>query len=501
MESVTPQTILLIMTDQQRADLCARQGFPVDCTPRLDALAGSGCWFDHAYTTAPVCVPARISMLTGRFPSVHGARENAGYDRPRYDRDLFDVARSEGFRTALIGKNHSHLTADRVDRFSTFGHLGRVPPSESGAEGAFDAWLQELGAMTASEPTPHPIEVQNPARIVTEAIDWLDEDPRRPALAWLSFPEPHVPYQVPEPYFSDFGPDVVPEPATTRAALDGKSQPWQWVQRLGDALGESDRESVLRARANYVGMLRLIDDQIGRLVDHLETTGRMDSTLIIFVADHGDYAGEYGLLRKGAGIPEVLMRIPMFFSGAGVLRQAQDALSGAHVSLVDVLPTICELAGWTVPDGVQGRSLAAVLRGQTPTGEFDSIYAEQGVGGLPYPDDGAVATSLPEEGAPGAKVPVATLCDVTQDGALRMIRSGRWKLIMQVSGEAELYDLETDPLELTDRYHDADCADTVRTMLEQLAKWLIRAADPLPIPPKGYPRTHHPRNYFWGDDT
>ena len=77
-----------------------------------------------------------------------------------------------------------------------------------------------------------------------------------------------------------------------------------------------------------------------------------------------------------------------------------------------------------------------------------------------------------------------------------MIRSGRWKLIMQVSGEAELYDLDADPLELKDRYHDPDCADTVRRMLELLARWLIRAADPLPIPPRGYARTQHPRNYF-----
>lgn len=511
MTTQRPDTILVIMTDQQRADFSAREGFGVDSTPRLDALARQGCWFDRAYTAAPVCVPARISMLTGRFPSVHGVRENHDFASPRHAGDLFDVATEAGYRTALIGKNHSHVTAARVDRFSTFGHLGRTPPSDPETEeGRFDAWLHELGAMTSREATPHPVEVQNPARIVTEAIDWLSAEPNEPALAWLSMPEPHVPYQVPEPYFTDFGPDVVPEPATDSEVLDNAGLPWQWVRRLGRALNEADRETLLRARANYVGMMRLIDDQIGRLVDHLTDTGRLQSTLIVFVADHGDFAGDYGLLRKGPGLPEVLTRVPMFFSGAGVHRDTGlVGPSRAHVSIVDILPTICELAGWTVPDGVQGRSLVPLLQGrEQPPGEFDCAYAEQGVGGLPHPGGSAVddyiasdAESLVGDSGqtppPGADVPVATLCDVTQDGALRMVRSGRWKLVMQVTGETELFDLSQDPYELHDRHRDPECAEAYTSMLEHLAKWLIRVADPLPIPEGGYARSTHPRNYHW----
>ncbi|MFW6597711.1 sulfatase [Propionibacteriaceae bacterium Y2011] len=345
------------------------------------------------------------------------------------------------------------------------------------------------------------MEVQNPARIVFEAIEWLDAEPEAPALAWLSIPEPHVPYQVPEPYFSDFGPDVVPQPDTTSEALDGAGLPWQWVRRLGKALDEADPDTLQRARASYVGMLRLIDDQIGRLLDHLAETGRLESTLIVFVSDHGDYAGEYGLLRKGAGVPEVLTRVPMFFSGAGVGSDiCADGPSPAHVSMVDVFPTICELAGWPVPNGVQGRSLVPLLQGEVPAGEFDSSYAEQGVGGLPHPGGPGIEDLLSpgRAGAPGADVPVATLCDVTQDGALRMVRSGRWKLIMQVTGETQLYDLEEDRYELHDRHADPACAEVYVSMLEHLAKWLIRVADPLPIPDGGHPRVSHPRNYHWG---
>lgn len=481
--------VIIVMTDQQRADLSAREGFAVDCTPTLDALARSGRWFNRAYTAAPLCVPARISLLTGRFPSAHGVRENHGFQSPRRAEDLFDVARGQGLRTALIGKNHSHLTAERADRFETYGHLGQVPPLDDDSEAAqFDAWLHRLGARVATEASPFPVTAQMPSRIVDRGIDWLDES-TTPGLLWLSFPEPHVPYQVPEPYFSRYTPATVPPPQTGPDDAGGRGLAWEWVQQLGRRLG--DQERLERARANYVGMLRLVDDQIARLVAYLERSGKRDRTLIIALADHGDFAGEYGLLRKGPGIPEVLIRIPMLITGPGV--SADPEPSPAHVSITDVVPTICDLAGWPVPEGVQGRSLAEVLRGVVPSGEFETAYAEQGVGGLPVTDP-AELERLDAEGPGGV---VATLCDVTQDGSLRMVRSGRWKLVVPVAGAPQLFDLERDPYELDDCYPDPRHAPTVARLMLQLTQWLVRVDDPLPIPKDGYPRRLHPRNYYW----
>lgn len=496
MPPVSPDTIIVVTTDQQRADFCAREGFGVDCTPTVDALARRGCWFPRAYTAAPVCVPARVSLLTGRFPSAHGVRENHGYAAPRYTEDLMDLGRTAGLRTALIGKNHSHLTADRVDHLLPYGHLGQQEPGPaSEPERAFDAWLRELGARVSSIPTPHPPEVQMPARLVTHAIDWLEAGRDQRSLLWLSFPEPHVPYQVSEPYFSAYDPSVVPPPDITGADPATLPLAWRWVRELGHRLGEDDAETLQRARASYVGMIRLIDDQLARLVRHLEDTGRMSSTLLVFHADHGDFAGDYGLMRKGPGMPEVLQRIPLVFSGAGV--EAAPEPSPAHVSITDILPTVCDLMDWPLPAGVQGRSLAPLLRAEpVPEAEFDSVYAEQGIGGIPYRDGDIDVT--PRDAAPGQ--PADTLNEVTQGGSLRMVRSGRWKLQADATGRMSLFDLETDPYELDNRYGNPDYADISTLMVERLAAWLIRTADPLPIPANGYPRKRHPHNYFWIED-
>ena len=106
--------IVLIMTDQQRADVSAREGFPLDTTPFIDELASRGVWFSRAYTPVPICAAARISLLTGRYPSAHRVRENRGIQYATYHQDLIDVLQANGYATALCGKNHSHLTPERV---------------------------------------------------------------------------------------------------------------------------------------------------------------------------------------------------------------------------------------------------------------------------------------------------------------------------------------------------------------------------------------------------
>ena len=496
-ERGVPGNIIVIMTDQHRADLSAREGFPVDTTPTLDALAKTGSWFPHAYTSAPLCVPARVSLLTGRYPSAHGIRENFDYEAPSYVADLMDVAAAADYRTAMIGKNHSHLTAKRVDVFAEYGHLGRIPASKAtGVDAEFDAWLRELGFDTALEPTPFPVEHQLPYRIVDDTIDFLASNPEGRNLVWLSIPEPHVPYQVPEPYFDQFPPDDVPPPETTRKDLP-EAFSWRYAGALGEHSSEADGEVLRRARANYVAMLRLIDDQILRLLDHLEETGRLEDTLIVFVADHGDFVGEYGLMRKGPGVPEVLVRVPLVFAGVGI----EGGLNNAHVSIVDLFPTLCHFMGQPIPAGTQGRSLIEVLRGADGRlREFESAYVEQGIGGIPSSEEDVAEERPGVVVAPSGKVTVDTLNAVTQGGLLRMVRAGRYKVVQDVLGEIQLFDLELDPYELNNCAGRPDLAAIEARMLKRLSAWLVRTADPLPIPPHGYPRKVHPMNYVWDDE-
>jgi arylsulfatase A-like enzyme len=464
----SPRDIVLVMTDQQRADLTAREGFPIDCTPALDGLATTGRWFNRAYTTTPLCVPARISLLTGRFPSAHGVLGNNGYDDPVRGPDLIDVLGKAGFRTGLIGKNHSHLTPDRLDHWVEYSHFGRVPATAAtGRDREFDDWLRANPGTTPT-PTPFPLEQQLPVRIVDEAISWLDSAaPEERSFLWLSIPEPHVPYQVPEPYFH--APDAVPPAATTIDVLADRSFDWRYAGRLAQRSGEADPELLARARANYVGMLRLVDDQLARLVAHLEQAGRLESTLFLHVADHGDFAGEYGLMRKGPGLPEVLTRIPMLFHGPGV--RADVRPSPAHVSIADVLPTLCELVEQPVPEGTQGRSLVPLLTDPDAAG-FDSVYAEQGYG-EPLDED-ALGDRTPglRETASGG-VAVDTVNEVTQSGKRQMIRAGRWKLLATADGATQLFDLDADPFELHDLAGRADLAATLRRLQQELERWSV----------------------------
>jgi arylsulfatase A-like enzyme len=504
---MTRPNIVVVMTDQQRADVSAREGWPLDTTPFLDGLARGGTWFNRAYTASPLCTPARVSLLTGRYPGAHRIRENFGVDRAVYERDLFDVAREHGYRTALIGKNHSHVTPERVDRYFNLMHnganagAGLSETERAPDEAAFDEWLRQLNHRVAMEPAPFPLECQLPYRIVSDAVRWIDSSSREagetrdaPFCLWLSFPEPHNPYQVPEPYYSLFPPESIPPLVTGKDALEGRGFKWEYARRIGDMAHPTYDELIPRARANYMGMLRLIDDQMKRLVGFLDERGLRENTLLVFVSDHGDFVGEYGLMRKGPEVPEILTRVPMFWHGPGIAPRG-DA-HPAHVSLVDVFPTLCEAADLPQPAGVQGRSLWPLLTGSAyPEEEFASAYVEQGIGGLHYTDEDVTALDQ-KPGFNAERSAFDELNAVSQSGLLRMVRRGDWKLALDMHGRGQLYHLPSDPLELRNRFGDPDCAAVQGELLVDLAAWMMRAQDPLPVPERGYRRKTDPRNYW-----
>ncbi|MCC7354850.1 MAG: sulfatase-like hydrolase/transferase [Anaerolineae bacterium] len=488
--------IVIIMTDQQRADASAREGFPLDTTPFLDSLARSGVWFNRAYTSAPVCAPARISMLTGRYPSAHRIRKNRAIHLASYDRDLIDVLREQGYATALAGKNHSHLKPERLDHWFELSHEGGRGEGRTADEMAFDQWLTVLNHGVSREPTPFPLECQGPYRAVTDSQAWIRSLQGRPFFLWLSFAEPHSPYQVPEPYFSLFPIETLPPMRVGKEALAQKGFKWEWTKHIGTQAYPNYDALLPRMRANYFGMMRLIDDQVRRFVAFLEAEGLRDNTLIVFVSDHGDFAGDYGLMRKGPEMPEVLMRVPTFVTGPGV--KPSPSPHPAHVSMVDIMPTLCEAAGIPLPDGVQGRSLWPLLTGDDyPAEEFAAVYAEQGFGGLhytesdpPVPDNGFII------GPRGLSFD--ELNSHSQSGTMVMLREGNWKLLFDMQGRGQLYNLARDPLEMGNLYGKAEHAETQNRMLAELLAWALRTQDTLPLP-KGkyaYVLKRDPRNYW-----
>jgi arylsulfatase A-like enzyme len=490
---ITKPNIIIIMTDQQRADVCSREGFAIDTTPFLDSLARRGVWFNRAYTSAPVCAPARVSMLTGRYPSATRVRTNHNIEDATYERDLIDVLRAQGYATALCGKNHSHLTSERLNHWFGLGHAGGYgQPGRTAAEEAFDQYLVDLHHRVAMEPTPHPLKCQGPYRAVSDAQQWISGLRGQPFFLWLSFAEPHNPYQVPEPYFSLFPPESFPPARAGAESLKVKGFKFELLKEMGQAAFPDYDDQVARLGANYAGMLRLIDDQVRRFVEFLQARGLAENTILVFLSDHGDFMGEYGLVRKGPEVPDYLMRIPMFWIGPHIVADAQ--AHPAHVSIVDVMPTLCEAIGVPLPAGVQGRSLWPLLTGDAyPEEEFASAYAEQGFGGLHYTPEDLI--DFTEDGLVPA-IGFDSLNRWSQSGTMRMLRKGAWKLEYDMQGRGQLYDLAKDPAELDNLFGKAEYAELRGELVEELLAWVLRAQDPLPLPRRRYVMKTDPRNYW-----
>jgi len=271
------------------------------------------------------------------------------------------------------------------------------------------------------------------------------------------------------------------------------------MRQLQERMHPGYDDSWRRHVSNYLGSIRMIDDQLARLLSYMQQNQLIENTLVVHVADHGDYVMDYGLMRKGVGMPEALIRIPMIWSGSGV--KARQGPHPAFVSMADVMPTLCEAVGADIPRGVQGRSLWPLLEGKDyQEEEFRSIYAESGFGGLFYDSSDDVPFSAAEfRGIGRYTVPAehATFDElnlVTQSGYMKMVRLGDWKLLYDMMGSGELYHLASDPCELKNLFGDASVAREQMRLLEELLKWTIRTQDSLPV--GAYP-TKWPKGHNW----
>ena len=247
--------IVIIMTDQQRADLCGREGFPLAVTPYVDQLAQENVWFNKAYTVAPASSPARCSMFTGRFPSATHVRTNRNIPDIFFEQDLVGVLKENGYKTALVGKNHAYLKPADLDFWSEYGHWGKnkktTPEEKETAR-----FLNQKARGQWLEPSPIPVEEQHPAKIVNETLSWIESQKENPFFVWVSFPEPHNPYQVCEPYYSMFSPDKLPVLKTSRKDLEKKGEKYRILAELEDASCPNLEQDLPRIRCNYRGLVR-----------------------------------------------------------------------------------------------------------------------------------------------------------------------------------------------------------------------------------------------------
>ncbi|MFM2089956.1 MAG: hypothetical protein RLZZ127_445 [Planctomycetota bacterium] len=374
--------ILLITTDQQRWDgLGIARADRELRTPHLDALAVAGMRFDRAYSTCPVCIPARRSLLTGLHPSAHGLRhyqDGLDWDPPF---TLPGILARHGWQTELIGKLHLHPQ----DRRYGFEHQVRTEAPQDRWDSPVqkvNAWAEALRA--AGHAHPYDLGLGSNSRrarpwdkaehlhhtswVADRAVDWLtrERDTTCPFFLHLSFWAPHPPFIPPQAYWDRYHRRHGHRPMVGRWVPDRPVQPGL---PLDASHGPFDPEELHEAVAGYFGLIEHLDDRIAHVLSRLFEYGcarAKDPTLVVFTSDHGEQLGDHHLFRKSLPF-ESSMRVPFLISGINLplARGTSDAL----VCLEDIPATVLDLCGLPLPeplgDGVNGTSLAPLLAGGT----------------------------------------------------------------------------------------------------------------------------------------
>lgn len=413
------------MSDEHAPMFSGAYGHPLVQTPHLDKLASDGVLFENAYCNSPLCVPSRMSFMTGRYIHHIGVWDNASplaSDAVTWAHLL----RAVGYEVVLSGKQH-FVGPDKLHGFST--QLARDPHGENlhpihpWADGIVAAEKPWPGVDQAGPGTTMEIEVDDEAEAA--ALSYI-RDPARQEQPWalnVSFIAPHFPLIVPQHYWDMYPPDEVDLPHIPPGHLENQHPVYKRMRHMF-GLAEFPDAALRRARAGYYGLITYLDDKIGRLVDALTSTNQLDNTVIIYVSDHGEMAGEHGMWRK-SNFYEESARIPMLISWPQRLASGRRVTE--VVSLVDLVATMVDLADAPAIAPLDGDSLLPLTQkdGQNGSVEWkDEAFAEYLAHGVQRP--------------------------------MAMLRRGRFKLNYSLDDAVELYDLVTDPHELHDLGDDPD---------------------------------------------
>ena len=443
-------------------------------TPNYDRLAAEGTLFEQNYTAHPVCVASRCSLMTGWYPHVAGFRTLKHLMQPWHPNFLRYIHEA-GFETHIYGKNHvfsEPVYRECVDKYlySDFDHGTR--PAHSAPE------LVPDYTMLAPPLPDSELENMHDTRCVEAAIRalraWKPGD--KPMFIFLPTLWPHAPYTVPEQYYNMYDPDALPAPLP--ADLPGKPAAQALIRRYR-ALEDKDPAVFRKVQAVYLGMCSYVDMLLGRLLDALDETGLAGDTTVIAASDHGDWAGDWGLVEKWPNaMDDDLTHVPLIIRRPG---GAPGHRVRELTQTFDILPTICDWEGIPVRHDHFGRSLAAQVAG-APGDPARMVYCEGGYDlREPHCFEGTKGFSAFNQ--PGTlyypkmkqqqRDPLS-VCRTT------MLREARWKLNVRTNGENELYDMVNDPGERVNLYASPEHRETVRRLEKRMLEWLMDTADVVP---------------------
>ena len=444
--------ILVIMYDQIAASALRCYGNPTTKTPNIDRLAAEGVVFDNAYCNSPLCTPARYCLMTGQLPTQTGGYDNAAY-LPSTVPTVAHYLRAAGYRTMLSGKMH-FVGPDQLHGFEERRTTDIYPadfgwtPDWTNFDERIDWWYHNMSSVTGAGVAEVTNQLLYDDEVGNNAVRALHDaaraDDGRPFFMVASFTHPHDPYVTRRQYWDLYDGVDIPLP---RVGLAEESHPHtkrlMHVSDMANATITDD--DVRRARRAYYGNVSYVDDWTGRLLATLDALQLRNDTVVMLVADHGDLLGEHGLWYKMSFFEDAV-RIPLVVHAPARFAAGRVA---APVSLVDVLPTLADLAGAPAPvQPLAGTSLVPLLNHASTTSAVEATER----------------TVVGEYMAEGSIAPVV------------MLRHGEWKFIHSPVDPDQLFHLASDPDEVRNLAQDPTHAATLAVFQKEVAaRWNLDA--------------------------
>ena len=440
--SASLPNVLIIQTDEHHFQTLGCYGGQIVQTPHIDRLASEGALCTSFYATTPVCSPSRAALLTGLYPQHNRVVQNnvplpSGTNAPWgpfFSRRVTEPATSVNGTWMEMG-SHSGLQPGplvlRTVASCSIGGIGKKFVLQDGRP--------EVGALNRNGEPSYELDDADEKTFATDflterALEFIGQKEDRPFFLMLSFPDPHGPNSVRKPYDTLFDDVTIPIPDTLR-------KPDSQIPAWAPSDAKITVATLRRLMPKYFGMVKCIDDNVGRILHLLEQTGALDQTLIVFTSDHGDLCGEHGRLNKGnpyegsARIP-FLMRYPSEIP--------PNTRIGIALSCVDFLPTLNGVLNLQISEVFNGRDASQWFRGNPPPSWNDITFLRSSRGGN-------------------------WLCAASE----------RYKLVVSSGERPWLMDLQTDPAEALNHASDPHKAEVLQSMARALKVYAIEEKDPL----------------------
>ncbi|CCA89990.1 sulfatase-like hydrolase/transferase [Novosphingobium sp. PP1Y] len=454
--------LVLFMPDELRADVLSCYGNPVTLTPNFDALARQGTRFANCHVQYPICSPSRCSMLTGWPPSVRGHRSQFARLRPD-EPNMFRYLREAGYDVFWVGKNDAltqECFRDSVTEWQSqpilrFGG-GPLPSVDTAT------MVMRPGEAKRTDTTDY--------ACIQQAVQWLERrETDRPFCIFIASWEPHPPYRAPADFATMYKPADLPPLIPAGLA---KKPDFHAAIRGSHGLDRIDDAALREVRAAYYGQVSYTDWLLGELMEAMERTGRSRDTALFVASDHGDYAGDYGLIEKWpSDLTSCLTHVPLIGRVPGL---AGGQAASDMVELFDIMPTFLGLAGTRTRHTHFARSLLPQMHG-LPGDPDRAAFSE---GGMNVYEPQAFETNWP---GPFYKARIELPLQHPETiSRCAAIKTRRYTYVRRPQGQDELYDRAADPAE-TNNLIDAHTHASAKDSLERrLLDWYVNTSG---VPP------------------